>query len=319
MENRNSDLSNSTTDLDKPHGSSGGNLLIENKEPMLAGGLSLISAAMIFIGFFILPWFFCRLSDIITGQFTGFHILVQLIFGTIASLVGGLSEDSEHAGLAFFVLLFFATAFVADIPYSGYRVGKIGLKLVQTLDMPVDQQKKAAKKLKRAAVRGLIITFFYLSIAVVGVDFDSFWYEITITLAGKGLWVTLIGFGIAIAASTVISTTGSWKEQLRSTGEVDNSRVRPSPVPDQQSSVTIHKVDDQLVDEHNRSQPQPVSRNRIDQTETNSASNQTTDYPNDPDSGDPSHGTSASPNRPQFSRVPLAQEDQQIAVQERRE
>ncbi len=204
-----------------------------NKGPMMAGGLSLVGATMIFAGFFILPWFFCRLSDIVDGRVTGFHMLLQLIAGMLVSLAGGLSEDSRNASLVVFVLFFLATAFVADIPYSGYRVARIGLKLVQTLDMPADQQKRLAKRLKRAAIAGLVPTFLYLSLAVVGIPSTGkgglFANEIVVELTGKGLWVTLIGFGVALAASTLISTVGAWKEQSQSMRRADDNRLQRPP------------------------------------------------------------------------------------------
>lgn len=213
-------------------GESTPSMFSEHREPLVAGGLSLLSSALILIGFFILPWFYCNLAGFVSGQFTGFHALLQFIGATLTSLVAAFSSDSNstaEAGFLIFFLLLIATVIIADIPYSGYRIGRLGLRYIQTLDMPAEEKRKISKRLKRAAISGFIPTFIYLSFAIVGIDYSGGYLssDIVLTITGKGLWLTLLGFGMAFATVVLISTSASWSEQIkRKRSEVQDEKRR---------------------------------------------------------------------------------------------
>lgn len=190
----------------------------------LTGGcLSLIAAAMIFIGF-VLPWASFDLI-VFSSTSSGLTVLVQLIVGLLLALVGtfvggvfGLSQGSLQLGAAggmATILLLLAVLFLCVIPLMGYRIGKVGVNLLQSPQMSNISQTITHYNLRRAALIGLVPVLCYLITASGGVLQQVSVLGISINNAESGLWITLAGFALALVAFLVVSITASLANQIK--------------------------------------------------------------------------------------------------------
>jgi len=193
---------------------------LENAGSATAGCLSLTGAAMVLIGF-LLPWFTCNLV-IVSGSFSGFSMLVQTALGVILALFGASSSrsfDTAALGGAVIVLLLLATVFVALVPLAGLSIGRTGFRLVQSLRASSSEKKAISRSLMRAAFLGLAPMLCYVATASANLNLSSVPFlgeDIGVTNADTGVWVTLVGFLLALAAGVIVSAAVSWG-QVRAT------------------------------------------------------------------------------------------------------
>ena len=190
----------------------------------LTGGcLSLIAAAMIFVGF-VLPWASFDLI-LFSGTMSGLSVLVQLIVGLLLALLGtfvggifGLREGSLALGAAgglVTIILLLAVLFLFVIPLMGYRIGRVGVNILQSPQMSDISQTTNNYHLRRAALIGLVPVLCYFITASGGILQQVSALGVSINNAERGLWITLGGFAIALIAGLVVSITASLANQIR--------------------------------------------------------------------------------------------------------
>jgi hypothetical protein len=180
---------------------------------MTSGCLALTGAGLVLVGF-VLPWFTCSIPLLMSGSVSGFSMLLQLVGGVLISGLGVLGGD-DFAALsgALGLILVGVTAVLILIPFMGLRVGRMGLELIQSPRLSSHVRREASRTLIRAAIIGFIPMLCYLTSATA--QFSGFGLMgLSVQSADRGLWVTLGGFGLAIVAGLVISTTAAWAEQL---------------------------------------------------------------------------------------------------------
>ena len=201
----------------------------------IAGGcLSLIAAGLVFLGF-ILPW---ASFDVLflSGQVSGLSMLVQLIIGTALMAFGTLGSETEFgalSGMAVTTLLVAITAFLILVPVMGFRIGKRGLQLMQSPKATSRQRQESSRRLSRAAVLGLLPVICYLTTAVSSISSLSS-IGISIKSSAIGLWVTLGGFVLAIAAGILVSTATTVADQLARPQERNVAKLQ-SEEPDEET------------------------------------------------------------------------------------
>lgn len=193
--------------------------LLEIGGSATSGCLSFLGAIMVLVGF-LLPWFTCNIAFLMQGSASGFGVLIRLITGVLLSSVIALGGNQEGAALggALTFLLMLVTAFLVLIPLAGLYIGRTGLRLIQSPKSSNEQRRKISRQLLWAAILGLTPSLCYLTTASSGINFSdviAFGVPIVeVNNAETGLWVTLGGFGVAIIAGIIISTTATLAEQL---------------------------------------------------------------------------------------------------------
>jgi hypothetical protein len=176
---------------------------------------------MILVGF-IMPWFTCNIAGLIQGSFSGVTQLIAMLATLLTALFGGLTSDTagELAASGVVIVVFVvATAFLAAIPVAGVYIGIYGLQLLRALRMPYWQKARLSRALIKAALVGLVPVACYVAIgsAIPTVRLTKLipgLPGIGVQSTGQGVWVTLAGFVVAIAAGFGISVTVSLAKQL---------------------------------------------------------------------------------------------------------
>ena len=195
--------------------------LVDSGGSIAAGCLTLISAGMVLLGF-ILPWFTCNIANIIQGSFSGVTQLITMTVTLLTTVFGGLSSGSSDdivASGVLAVMFVFAILFLAAIPLAGLYIGFLGLRLMRSLRQPREQRGKLSRLLITAGIVGLVPVCCYVTSAsaIPTVELSSILPGlpgIGVQSTGAGLWVTLAGFVVAIAAGFIISVTASLAEQM---------------------------------------------------------------------------------------------------------
>jgi hypothetical protein len=176
---------------------------------------------MVLLGF-ILPWFTCNIAGLIQGSFSGVTQLIAMLVTLLTTMLGGLTSETAGEVAASGVLagLFVvATAFLVAIPVAGVYIAIYGLRLLKSLTMPGEQKARLSRALIKTAVVGLVPVVCYVAIAsaiptvrltqlIPGLP------GIGVQSAGVGVWLTLAGFVVAIAAGFIISVATSLAKQL---------------------------------------------------------------------------------------------------------
>ena len=201
---------------------------IEVGGSMTSGCLALIGGGMVLVGF-LLPWFSCSIPLLLSGSFSGFSMLLQLIAGVFLSSLGIFGSDSNFAAIggALAVLLILVTAILVLIPLMGFRIGRTGLKLVQAPKITNQWRREISRNLIWTAIVGLIPMFCYLTSATAQFSGIST-LGVSVRSADTGLWVTLAGFVVAIVAGIVISTAAALSEQLPKSTRAVAPKKRPA-------------------------------------------------------------------------------------------
>ena len=108
------------------------------------------------------------------------------------------------------VLVAFAV-FLALVPIMGFRIGRMGLRIIQSLKTTTpDQRRRFGRGLTVAAAVGSVPLLCYTANASSSVNLGF-----NIANLGVGLWTTLAGFGLAFIAGLMISTSVAVADQLK--------------------------------------------------------------------------------------------------------
>ncbi len=111
--------------------------------------------------------------------------------------------------------LIVVTAILVIIPFMGYRIGKTGYKILQSITTTNFDRRNLSRLLSRSAVIGLIPLLFLLtSITTGATDIGIIDISARAQESDVGLWVTLAGFILAIVAGIIISLAAGFGEQL---------------------------------------------------------------------------------------------------------
>jgi DNA-binding CsgD family transcriptional regulator len=217
--------------------------VLETGGSLTSGCLALAGAGLVLVGF-LLPWFTCSIPLLMSGSFSGFSMLVQLVGGVLLSALGVLGGD-DFAALSgvLALILIGVTAVLIIIPLMGLRVGSKGLQLIQSPRVSSQVRRETSRTLIRTAIIGFIPMLCYLTSATAQISGLGF-LGVSVQSADRGLWVTLGGFGLAIVAGLVISTTAAWAEQMARPG------TAPTPSPPAVASPAPQRT--QLTEEERR-------------------------------------------------------------------
>lgn len=201
-----------------PADTSGFAPLLEGGSSLTGGCLAAISAGMVLVGF-VLPWASCNLV-ILSGSFSGLSALVTLGVWTVVALLGAAgsgSRDLAALGGTVIALLLVVTIVIALTPIMGWRIGREGLELIQSLRTSNAYRRSAAQAITRSAVIGLAPLLCYFSISISNLNLSAvpgLGSSIGFQSADIGLWITMGGFGLAFVAGLIISTAAALAEQL---------------------------------------------------------------------------------------------------------
>ena len=196
--------------------------VVDSGGSIAAGCLTLISAGMVLVGF-IMPWFTCNIANIIQGSFSGVTQMITMIVTLLTTVLGSLTAGSpgEQAASSVLAILFLvAILFLGTVPLAGLYIGSLGLRLMRSLRESGEERGKLSRLLVKAGLVGLVPVCCYMTSASAIPTLDvpqlfSGLPSIGVQSAGAGVWVTLAGFVVAIAAGFIISVTVSLAEQLR--------------------------------------------------------------------------------------------------------
>lgn len=195
--------------------------MVDSGGSVAAGCLTLISAGLVLLGF-VLPWFTCNLANLIQGSFSGVTQLFTMVLTLLTTVFGGLfaqtsGDRAASGGLA--LVIGVATLLLAVVPLAGLYIGSVGLKVMKSLRESREKRSRLSRLLIRAGIVGLIPVCLYITAAsaIPTVNLNEGlpgMPRIGVQSTGPGLWVTVAGFGVAIAAGFVISVTASLAEQM---------------------------------------------------------------------------------------------------------
>ncbi|MGD2177437.1 MAG: hypothetical protein PVG71_06390 [Anaerolineae bacterium] len=211
--------------------------VVDSGGSVAAGCLTLISAGLVLLGF-VLPWFTCNLANLIQGSFSGVTQLFTMVLTLLTTIFGGLfaqSSGDRAASGALALVIVVATLLLAVVPLAGLYIGSVGLKVMKSLRESREERNRLSRLLIRAGILGLIPVCLYITAAsaiptvnltqgLPGVP------RVAVQSTGPGLWVTVAGFVVAIAAGFVISVTASLAEQM----------IGPPSTPDEIETPDVH-------------------------------------------------------------------------------
>lgn len=184
-----------------------------------SGWLAVLGAGAVFFGF-IMPWFWCNLG-IISGGFSGLTALIQLVWGIILAVLGGVlglgNNSGGLAGLSIItlILLLIPAYLLLLVPLSGWRIGRTGYRVIQGEATPTWALRNTSKFLIRTAIIGLIPIILYWIITATRFNLSALSFlglNFSAGQAETGLLLVMGGFGLAIVAGMMLGSLATAKE-----------------------------------------------------------------------------------------------------------